>query len=104
MSAFQVAKLWGVEHIGLARDALHIYVAMAVFLGSAALFGWRIAGWRPIMLVIAAAVLGEVWDIRDRIAIGWPQRWGGNVHDIVNTVFWPAVLWATARWSKVLRR
>ena len=104
MSALQTAKLWAVAHLGLAKDALHIYVALALFLGSAALFRWRIGGWKPIALVAAAALLGEAWDIRDRLVDGTPQYWRGNLHDVWNTLFWPAALWALARWTRILKR
>ena len=42
MSALQTVKLWLVQHMHLAKDALHIYVALTLFFGSALLFGWRL--------------------------------------------------------------
>ena len=104
MSWLQQAKLWLVDHVGLAKDALHIYVALALFLGAAALFKWRIGGWRPWLVVLVAALTGEIWDIRDRAVGGVPQQYWANWHDIWNTLFWPSVLMALARYSQILRR
>lgn len=101
MSPFQTAKLWLVEHVYLAKDALHIYVALGLFFGSAMLFGWSIRGARPWLLVLCAALAGEAWDIRDRIASGLEQNYPENVHDIWNTLFWPSAIVLLARFSPV---
>jgi hypothetical protein len=101
-SALQAAKLWLVGHVHLAKDALHIYVGLAVFLGSALLFGWRLREWRPWLLTAAVATGGELWDVRDTIAWGRPVVWGANVHDVWNTLFWPTALLLLARRTRLL--
>lgn len=101
MSALQAVKLWLVQHVHLAKDALHIYVALGLFFGSALLFGWRVKSWRPWLVVAAAAVVGELWDIRDRQAFRVPQDYGANLHDIWNTLFWPSVIVLLARRAKI---
>ncbi|OYX37053.1 MULTISPECIES: hypothetical protein [unclassified Sphingomonas] len=104
MSALQVAKLWLIGATGLSKDALHVYVALILFFGSAVLFKWSLAGWRPWTVVLVAAVSGEAWDIRDRlagrIAIDLPGDW----HDIWNTMFWPSVILLVARTTSVFGR
>ena len=60
MSALQAAKLWLIGLTGLGKDALHIYVGLALFLGSAVLFKWSLASWKPLAIVLAAALLGVV--------------------------------------------
>ncbi len=92
MSPFQTAKLWFVEGSGLAKDALHIYVGLALFLGTIALFGWRADGCKPWGLVLAAALAGEVWDIVDTIGIGRPVILANHWHDVWNTLFWPSAI------------
>lgn len=104
MSPLQSAKFWAVHQLGLSKDALHIYVALALFLGSAALFRWRLASWRPWLLVLAAALIGEAWDLYDSLVYDTPIRLRANWHDIWNTLFWPTMLLGLARWTKVLRR
>ena len=101
MSALQTVKLWLVQHMLLAKDALHIYVALTLFFGSALLFGWRLRSWRPWLIVAAAAVIGELWDISDRHAGHIPQNYGANLHDVWNTLFWPSVILLLARRTKL---
>ena len=59
-----------VENMHLAKDALHIYVALGVFFGSCLLFGWKASQWRPVMAVLAVALAGESWDLYDTLAAG----------------------------------
>jgi len=102
-SPLQASKLWLVHHVGLAKDALHIYVALTLFFGSVALFGWRVSGWRPWMLVLVAALAGEAWDIRDSLVYRTPLILRANFHDIWNTLFWPTVIMLLARHTRLLR-
>ena len=104
MSPLQQSKLILVEHLHLAKDALHIYVALILFLGSAALFGWSLKSWRPWLVVLAAALIGEAWDLRDSLVYHTPVVLGGNVKDVLNTLFWPTMLTLLARGTRVLRR
>ena len=57
-----------------------------------------------MVAALAVAMTGELLDMRDDIASLGYWRWGASLHDIANTVFWPAVLAALARWSSVLGR
>lgn len=97
MSILQAAKLWLIGLTGLSKDALHVYVALILFFGSAMLFKWSPAGWRPWTVVLVAAVVGEAWDIRDRLAGGIAIDLAGDWHDIWNTMFWPSVILLLAR-------
>jgi cell shape-determining protein MreD len=97
VSPFQEVKWWLILNLGLAKDALHVYVGLTVMFGSALLFGWRLSSWRPWLAVLIAALAGEAWDIRDRWVIGFPQEWSGNWHDLWNTLFWPSVFLLLAR-------
>lgn len=104
MSPLQQAKLLVVDHVHLAKDALHIYVALGLFLGSAMLFRWPLKSWRPWAVVLAAALIGEAWDLRDSIVYHTPIELGGNLKDVLNTLFWPTVLVLLARGTRVLKR
>jgi hypothetical protein len=103
MIDFQSGKLWLVEHLSLGKDALHLYVALGLFLGSVALLGWRADGWKPWLLVLAAAVGGEAMDIRDTLAAGLPVGLGHNWHDIWNMMVWPTAIALLARSGKLNR-
>ena len=100
MSPLQAAKAWLVDHVDLAKDALHIYVGLGAFLAAAALFGWRVTGWRPWTLVFAVAMAGEVWDVRDSLVYDTPLILSANLHDTWNTLFWPSLILVTARTTR----
>jgi hypothetical protein len=104
MSPLQAVKWWLVQHVDLAKDALHIYVALTLFLGSAALLRWPIRSWKPWALVLAAALIGEAWDLRDSMAYHDPIHLGGNIKDIWNTLFWPTVFLLLARYTSLFER
>lgn len=104
MSGFQSAKLWALELLGLPRDALHIYVGLAVFLAAASLSRRSLGHWLPLAAAAAAALAGEAWDLVDTASSGRPLLWRSAWHDVWNTLFWPAILFLLARHSAVLKR
>lgn len=103
LSAFQQAKLWLTSHSGLAKDALHVYIGLLILLVAARLFKCRVGDWRPLIVVIAFAVVGELWDARDVYVVNIPLDLPANWHDIWNTVFWPAMLTLLARYTGLFR-
>ncbi len=104
MSPLQQTKLFLMEHVGLAKDALHIYVALIVFFGSCLLFGWKAGQWKPWIAVLAAALIGEAWDLRDSIVYGTRIYPAENWKDIWNTLAVPTILMLAARHTKVFAR
>lgn len=104
MSSFQQYKLYLVEHLHLAKDALHIYVGLAVFLGACVLFRWNARQWKPWLLVLLVALVGEALDIRDRIGAFQRVVTWENLKDIINTVAIPTVLLLTARYTDFFTR
>ncbi|HEX8579520.1 MAG TPA: hypothetical protein VF655_07985 [Allosphingosinicella sp.] len=103
MSAFQVAKLELVAALGLAKDALHIYVGLAVFLLAAILTRRPLRSLVPIGAVAVVAVAGEAWDMLDTAQAGQRLRWDKSWHDLWNTIFWPAALFLLARYTRLLK-
>ena len=103
-SPLQAVKLWLVQHVHLAKDALHIYVALTVMFAAALVFGWRLSSWRPWLLVAFVAIAGEVWDVRDSLTSGTPVVLSANLHDVWNTLFWPSVILLLARRTRVFGR
>jgi len=104
MNPFQQSKFYLVEHLHLARDALHIYVALIVLFGSCALFGWKVHQWRPWLLVLLAAFVGEVLDIRGMAGPFESAIGRENVKDILNTMAVPTLLLIAARYTNVFAR
>jgi len=103
MDGFQQAKVAVAAALGLPKDALHIYVGLAVFLLAAALLRRPLRDWRPLAAVLAAALAGETWDLIDTWRTGEAPAWGRNWHDVWNTCFWPAVLFLCARYTRLVR-
>ena len=100
-STVQTAKLAVVAATGLAKDALHIYVGLAVFLLVLALWPGPRRTWRPLLIVLLVAVGGEFLDLRDDLASLGYWRWSASLHDVLNTAFWPAVLLGLMRWTSL---
>lgn len=103
-SALQAVKLWLVDNVGLAKDALHIYVALTLFFGTAVLFGWKLSSWKPWAVVAVAAIAGEAWDIRDSVVYHTPLNLWGNWHDIWNTMFWPTAMLMFSHSTKLFKQ
>lgn len=103
-SPFQEGKLWLVDHLGLAKDALHVHIGLILFFSAAILFRWKLSSWKPWAVVATAAILGEILDLRDSAAYKSPIHYSANWHDIWNTLFWPTVLLLLARGTRVLNR
>jgi hypothetical protein len=104
LSWLQATKLQLIGLTGLSKDALHVYVALTLFFGSALAFGWSLKSWKPWAVVLAAALAGEVWDIRDRIVGKVPIEFADNWHDIWNTMFWPTVILILARATTLMNK
>ncbi|RJF90655.1 hypothetical protein [Sphingomonas cavernae] len=104
MSPLQQAKLFIVMHFDLAKDALHIYVGLAVFFSVAAIFRVSLKDWRPLLAVLIVALAGELWDIVDTLGEGRSPEWSANWKDVWNTMFWPAAIMLIARHTRLLKR
>lgn len=104
MSPLQAVKLWLVGHGGLAKDALHIYVALFVFFGVALAFRLPLRSWKPWAAVLAVAVIGEIWDLRDSSVYHTRINLWANWHDIWNTMFWPTAILLLARFTSLFER
>lgn len=97
ISIVQSIKHEIVATVGLSKDALHIYVGLAVFLAAAAVLRKPLRSIIPWLMVLAISVAGELLDMRDDITRLGYWRWGTSLHDVLNTLFWPTVLLLLAR-------
>ncbi len=110
---FQTFKMNIVEITGLAKDALHIYVGVGVYL--LCLFVLRpmikkqsIRSLVALVIVIAVALLGEYFDNRHIIA---PKgllalersNIKASIHDLINTCLLPLVLYTLTTYTKVFQ-
>ena len=103
-SSFYLFKIWLVNAIGLARDALHIHFGLTALLLVVLLFRQPLRSPWPWLTAVALAILGEVLDRRDQLAVSQPWNRPEAIKDVLNTILWPTLLMLLARFTGVLRR
>ena len=97
LSSFQEFKIYIVEMTNLSRDALHIYAGLLVFLTVAFLHHRQLRSYYAILLTLLVAVGAELMDARDDLINYGHWRIGASLHDVINTCFWPFVIWVSAK-------
>ncbi len=110
---FQTFKMNIIETTGLAKDALHIYVGIGVYL--LCLFVLRpmikkqsIRSFVALVAVIAVALLGEYFDNRHIIL---PKGLlalessdiKASIHDLINTGLLPFMLYGLNKWTTIFQ-
>lgn len=91
------------SELGLAKDALHIYGAVAIQIVSALLFRRSLGNWLPWFVVLFAAMLieaGDMWFGEEAHIQQW--QIDGAKHDMLNTMVLPSVLLVLARYAPSL--
>ena len=95
---FQQFKIVALEATGLAKDALHIYAGLGLFLLVRLVWRWR-GGWVIAWLAVLAMACTVEWiDMKAEAANSALQPDAAHWHDIWNTMFWPTVLLLVGRW------
>jgi hypothetical protein len=100
----QSIKLAVMAATDLSRDALHVHAGLIAYVGMCIVFRRPLRSFAPLFAAVAVAVFLELLDLRDDLATFGRWRVGASLHDIVNTAFWPFVLFSLARWTAVFRR
>jgi len=97
-SLFEAQKVSVIETSGLAKDALHIYFGLALFLAVRLFWRWR-GGWLVAWLAVLAMACGGEWlDMTAEAGRSAIQPDPAHWHDIWNTMFWPTILLFVGRW------
>ena len=100
---FTEQKTWLVASAGLSKDALHIYVGLALFVAVRLVWRWR-GGWLAAWLAVLAMACGGEWlDLTAEYNRSAIQPDAAHWHDIWNTMFWPTVLLLVGRWLQPQR-
>jgi Na+-translocating ferredoxin:NAD+ oxidoreductase RnfA subunit len=91
-SSYQQLKQMVLEHLPLAKDAIHIYIGIACLALSVLLLRQPLASLRALALGLAVSVAMEVMDLRDNR--NYPQlvRWLGSLRDVANTNLVPLIV------------
>jgi hypothetical protein len=83
---------------GLERDALHVYAAVIIQLGSAALLRRTLASPWPWLIVLAFALTNEWLDIhKDNLVEDWEKA--ASLHDLWNTMLLPTLFLLVVRFA-----
>jgi hypothetical protein len=83
---------------GLERDALHIYAALLIQIGAAALLRRTLASPWPWLIVLAFALGNEWLDMnRDLLIERWEKE--AALHDLWNTMLAPTLLLLVVRFA-----
>ncbi len=78
---------------GMADSLLHVHAGMAVLLATRVITGRRLSTPLPLAMVALAELVNEVLD-----RIHWGSwRWSDTSSDIINTLFWPTMLFVGLR-------
>lgn len=106
VTSFQTFKLIVLSITGLSRDALHIYTGLGTLLAAAIVLRRSPGHLVPWLLAVLVCTLGETIDMYDDIALRGYWRWASSLHDFLNTLLWPTVIFLLARYTRLfsLRR
>lgn len=97
-------KLLAVDMTGLEKDALHIYVALIVFVAANLVFRWKARSGKALLVVLIVALGNEVADIRYNMQTEDNPYLFSSLHDVVNTMLLPIFLVILARWTGMFER
>ncbi|WP_432769617.1 hypothetical protein [Sphingopyxis sp.] len=95
---FVNAKVSLIAITGLSRDALHIYVALGLFLAVKLLWRGRGSTVFALLLIAAGTLTGEWLDHGFELLRKQQCDTAAHWHDIWNTLFWPVVLAIVLPW------
>ena len=98
-STYQLMKIHVLNAVDLSRDAIHIYVGMAVLLLFVIIFQRGRFSLVSLVPVFVVAIIMEVFDLYDDSRTFGYLRWDASLHDVINTVLWPAILVFLARFN-----
>lgn len=91
-NSFGDAKLVIVSFTGLSRDALHIYVGMAIYLAALLMLRGPRRHLGALALVAIAALGGELLDHWYELTRPKNCSIADHGYDLWNTLFWPLML------------
>lgn len=89
-------KQWLGEVTGATEDLLHVHFGLLIFVVVAVVFRQRMHSYWPVSLVWGFALSNELVDY---FAPLW--RIDTSALDVLNTVFWPTVLFLVARRRRI---
>lgn len=74
--------------MGISEALLHVHAGLAIFVVAAVILRRKSRSWIPLAIVVAVALGNELIDYA--YSSGWKVE--TSVKDVINTIFWPAIL------------
>jgi hypothetical protein len=96
-SIVQSIKLAIAELTGLSKDALHVYVGLACFVFRSCHIAPASSIRRPAACRRCRCGYRRAVDMLDDLSSLGHWRWEASLHDVLNTLFWPTMIWLLAR-------
>lgn len=110
---FTAFKINIIDVTGLAKDALHIYVGVGVYLLCLLILrplikNQNLRAFMALLVVMSVALLGEYLDNRHIIIPKGVFALGvldikASLHDLINTCLLPFVLFALNKWTRIFQ-
>ena len=91
-SIYQLTKIHVLSFLNISKDAMHVYIGLSVLLLWVLFTRKPLRSLKNLIPVILAAMVMEVFDLRDDFSSFGRFRWDASLHDILNTMFWPVVI------------
>lgn len=89
-------------YTGLEKDALHIHVALLIYILTSLLIVRGGKGQLPWFVVLAVELFNEFLDFRRHDPINGIYPWEESAKDLWNTMLWPSILVILARNTALL--
>ena len=96
-SSYQQLKQLVLEHLPLAKDAIHIYIGIVCLTLSVLLLRQPLGSFRALILGLLVSLGMEVMDLRDNRNYPQLMRWLGSLRDVANTNLAPLIVVLLAR-------
>ena len=102
MEWFTQLKLFIEQYSGLERDALHIHLALLLYLVAMAVFRQTRRSRVPWLFVLGVEIANEVSDLVLHGG-GDGSAWQESLKDLWNTMLWPTVLLFVGRYTDLFQ-
>lgn len=83
--------------LGISKDALHIHLGLALFIGLVVILRRSPSSWLAWLIVLAFELANELMDFFHWHAGAWSFELGDSGKDLINTMVWPTVILILAR-------
>ncbi len=91
-SMYQLAKIHVLSFFDVSKDAMHVYIGLSILLLWVLFTRKPLSSLKNLIPVVTVAIVMEVFDLRDDFTSFGHFRWNASLHDILNTMFWPAII------------